>query len=203
MRSKSFYIETEIVNNLYTSGSEWTLTDGTEYIGLYHRYTTGETYTESEWNSKLSKKLIKYIQQPKLVKEYNNLKLIKITSSETPRAYVPTISINDIQTGYITRFFIKKVNELNIIEIDQQQYNDYSTIFDIRLYSVVKIKWFISGNLQDSFENNVMIPGILSKNSKEVVEANSIMPGLIDKLTNLQEYYINSNIQAPTDINTK
>jgi len=203
MRSKSFYIENEIVNNLYTTGSEWTLTDGTEYIGLYHQYTTGETYTEPEWNSKLSKKLIKYVQQPKIVQEYNSLKLIRITSSEMPRAVVPNISISDIQIGYINRFFIKKVNELNIIEIDQQQYNDYSTIFDIRLYSVVKIKWFITGNLQDSYENNVMIPGILSKNSKEVHEANSMMPGIVDKLTNLQEYYINSNIQTPTDINTK
>ena len=49
-RIKLYYDSTEITNNLYTTGSELMTELGTNYIGLYHLYNTGETYTGPIWN---------------------------------------------------------------------------------------------------------------------------------------------------------
>ena len=59
-RLRLHYTPNQITKALYTTGSEWQTESGTEYIGLYHTYTTGEVYSESEWNSKTSIKLIEY-----------------------------------------------------------------------------------------------------------------------------------------------
>ena len=35
-RLKIYYPENQIVRNLTTTGKKWMLSDGTEYVGLYH-----------------------------------------------------------------------------------------------------------------------------------------------------------------------
>ena len=60
MRQKQIYKESEITTDLYTWGEEWQTEDGVEYKGLYHKYTTGEIYTQPVWNELSSKKLVKY-----------------------------------------------------------------------------------------------------------------------------------------------
>ena len=60
MRQKAYYTVDEITNNLYTAGSAWMDESGVEYIGLYHQYSTGETYTQPIWSYNNSVKLIKY-----------------------------------------------------------------------------------------------------------------------------------------------
>jgi hypothetical protein len=203
MRSKPFYNKSEIVNNLYTTGSEWQNAAGIEYIGLYHQYTTGETYTEPIWDSVKSKPLYKIINQPAVVKRYNELSTIRINTQTIPHHVTPNITTQDIQTGYITRFFIKKINESAIIEIDKEQFDNQSSLFDSKMYVSVKLNWWISGNLQDIQQDNVKSPGVLTKNLKEVRVAESRLPGIQSKLNNLQEFYVNDNIQIPIDINSK
>ena len=60
-RRKLYYPDNQIEKNLYTKGKEWmTLEDWKEYIGPYHRYVTGEVFTEGDWNQFASKKLVRY-----------------------------------------------------------------------------------------------------------------------------------------------
>jgi hypothetical protein len=59
-RLKLYYPENQIVRNLYTNGNQYMLETGVVYVGFYHRYSTGEVYTESGWNEFQSKKLIPY-----------------------------------------------------------------------------------------------------------------------------------------------
>ena len=54
------YSKDEIITDLYTIGKELMYEDNTEYIGPYHRYTTGEIYTKTVWDNSQSEKLIQY-----------------------------------------------------------------------------------------------------------------------------------------------
>ena len=201
MRQKSYYTANEITNNLYTPGKEWVLIDGTDYIGLYHKYSTGEVYTSPEWDSKVSKKLTAYIEQPTNNKIYKQLNSVA-TKYKTPSFAAVTITTADVARGFCFRFFIKKINQTNIIEIDELQYNEWlSKNIDTNLYTAVKIMWYITGNVRDVDNNPAIRLGIITKNSAQIKQAESLMPGLRNKLPNLLQYYTDTDFTVPKDIN--
>jgi hypothetical protein len=201
-RIKSYYTTDETMNNLYTFGEEYMTLDRKEYKGPYHRYTTtNEIYTESVWNIRLSKQLIKYVKNNTTVDSYKNLKNIRV-ASQTPNSSAPTINKSVIDSGILTRYFIKKLNEYNVIEIDQQQYNDWiNQKIDRTLYTAVLLTWHITGNLQDTTVNNVYTPGVITKNRQSIITAADQIPELFTYLTNLSEFYIDSTFYIPVDIN--
>lgn len=201
-RIKSYYTTDETINGLYTFGGEYMTLDRKEYKGAYHRYiTTNEIYTESEWNLRLSQKLINYVAEETIVTSYKNLKNIKIPSQH-PITSAPVINKKVINEGSIERYFIKKINESIVIEIDQQQYIDWnSQKIDQTLYIAVSLTWYITGNLQDEIINNVLIPGVTTKNRQSIITASTKIPELITKLSNLTEFYIDGTFYIPTDIN--
>ena len=125
MRDKIYYTVDEITNNLFTPGFEWMLIDNTEYIGLYHTYTTGEVYTKAKFDRNTSKKLIPYrISEPSNEK-YRELKPDIKTAYDTIKPHRASITEKDKKAGFIIRYFIQKVNSLNIQEINKDQYNAY------------------------------------------------------------------------------
>ena len=51
----------QIDKGLHTKGKEWmTADDQVEYVGFYHKYTTGEVYTRKDWDPVYSRKLKRY-----------------------------------------------------------------------------------------------------------------------------------------------
>ena len=204
MRQKSYYTSKEIINNLYTAGAEWQLLNGTEYIGLYHKYTTGEVYTGSTWNPLTSVALTTYTTQPFVKKIYKALKPnIKTAYKLHPNSSQIIISESDRQRGFCFRYFIKKINETTILEIDKQQYDAWvSNNIDTKLYIAVKLTWYISGNIQDIKTGNVISKGVISKNLHELQQADVTVPGMLNKIKNLTEYYSDTDIIVPKDINT-
>jgi hypothetical protein len=61
VRKKIYYSDDQIVKNLFTNGGEFSILDDfSEYVGFYHRYTTGEVFTEPEWNPLKSRRLIRF-----------------------------------------------------------------------------------------------------------------------------------------------
>ena len=201
MRKRLNYTPNQITNNLYTFGKEWTTVDNVEYIGPYHTYTTGETFTESTWNPDKSKKLIAYIEETDAKKVYKQLKTLQ-TSTQSPTPYFPIPTVEDRVAGYITRYFIKKCNDLNIIEIDSNQYTDWTIgRIDNNLYTAVQIKWWITGDIINRTENSVVIYGVTFKNKTAVLQADETMPGIREKLTNYTAYYTDTEFNAPADIN--
>jgi hypothetical protein len=202
MRQKAYYTAAEIQSDLYTSGKEWQFENGTEYIGLYHKYITGEVYTEPVWNNNTSRKLIKYNDQPESVKTYQSINTSIRTKFKSVYEVYSIPTRQDRFNKSYTRYFIKKINEDNIIEIDELQYNDWSTNkIDKNIYTAVTLTWTIAGNPDDVRVDNVTVPGIITKNKNQVDTASRTLPGITNKLSNLLEHYISSNLTIPPDIN--
>lgn len=201
MRIKSYYSANEIVNNLYTTGQELMTTDNVEYVGLYHKYTTGEIYSQPIWNKNKSVKLIKYKEQPEAVIEYNKISDIEI-NYKSFNTYNVVITKENINNGYIDRFIIKRSNDNIFYEVNSDTYDAYtSEDIDPVLYSAVKLKWYITGNINDTQQGNITIPGVQSNNYKELQTAEITVPGISLYFTDLLQYYVDNDNVTPKDIN--
>jgi hypothetical protein len=201
MRQKTYYTVDEITNNLYTIGQEFMTTDNVEYIGLYHRYITGEIFTQPKWNAQTSKQLIQFKQTPAAVKIYNQLNPINIQTI-IPNPVIVQITSADINQGYIIRYFIKRINEQAILEIDNVQYTKYiSNEFDTNMYVATKMYWFISGESDDVYKNGVLVKGVVTKNQTQIKQAEQQVPGLSKLLSNPLQYYTDTDFKVPKDIN--
>ena len=202
MRLKLLYSPDEITNNLYTFGKEWMTTANTEYIGLYHMYATGEVYTEPSWNIKNSIQLIAYEDISSAKYQYTQLKSIN-TSFISPTQYQAENSIIQPNQPQLQRYFIQKKNDLaNIMEIDSTQYEQYATgQIDSNIYTAVKLTWYIAGPIDDILTNNTKQFGIQSKNRQSILNVEKLMPGITTKLSNLLEFYTDTDFVVPRDIN--
>lgn len=201
-RQKVYYTVDEISENLYTSGSEWMLKDGTEYIGLYHKYTTGEIYTNPTWDFFKSKVLIPYKVLAVDNNVYNELKPNIKTEYNSIQTSYPEIGIAERTAGSLTRYFIKRVNSTAIIEINKQQFDDYnSKKIDPNVNIIVSLLWSISGNVDDEFQGNILQKGVKTKNREAIKQAETKITGLSAKLTNLLEFYTDTDFIVPADIN--
>ena len=211
-RLKVYYPLNEITTNLSTIGGEWMLESLKEYKGLYHTYTTGEVYSGKTYNVNTSKKLIPFkIQTPvsKAVITYTSLKPKIKTKYNSIITYNPIITTDDITKGFITRYFIKKINSNIITEINEDQKNDFeSKKIDPNLFIICNIKWVITGPINDVKTGNIVRKSVASQNKKAVVSGNLIMPGLLSRLKNYIELYIGDTLTntialntAPKDIN--
>ena len=203
-RIKTYYTADETTNNLFTTGKEWQTLDGVEYKGAYHRYLTGEIYTGAVWDYRTSQKLIRYestITDNK-DKTYKKLKSELKLKFSTPNVVSISITPQDIQRGYIIRYFFKKYDSANIQETDLKNYNVIiSNAADKKLYTTLTFKWYITGNQQDTYKNGVLVTGIISKNSKIISQANQKLKGISNLLTNPLQYYTDTEFIQPTDIN--
>jgi hypothetical protein len=200
-RLKLKYSVNEITNNLYTFGKEWMTENDVEYIGLYHTYTTSEVYTRPVWDEQLSVKLVAYTDIATSIYKYNKLKPnIKAThTSIQPHQVI--VSAAEYKTGYITRYFAKKRNENLIIEVNASQYADWdSGKIDNVLYDMTQIKWQVSGNIDDTV-GVVNTIGVKTKNKQVVQLAEKKLPGISLKLSNYTQYYADTIVVVPKDIN--
>jgi hypothetical protein len=201
MRIKSYYSANEIVNNLYTSGQELMTTDNVEYVGLYHKYTTGEIYSQPTWEKNKSVKLIKYKDQPESVIEYNKISDIEI-DYKSFNTYNVAITKENINNGYVDRFIIKRANDNVFYEVNSDTYDMYTREdIDPVLYLAVKFKWYITGNINDMRQGNILIPGVPSNNYKELQTAEKTVPNITSYLKDLLQYYVDNDNVTPKDIN--
>ena len=201
MRIKSYYSANEIVTNLYTSDQELMTTDNVEYVGLYHKYTTGEAYSQPTWDKNKSVKLIKYKDQPESVIEYNKISDIEI-DYKSFNTYNVAITKENINKGYIDRFIIKRANDNLFYEVNSDTYDIYTNEdIDPILYLAVKFKWYITGNINDVRQGNILIPGVPSNNYKELQTAEKTVPNITSYLTDLLQYYVDNDNVTPKDIN--
>jgi hypothetical protein len=187
-RIKLKYELSDIKTDLYTFGKEWTTEDGQEYIGLYHQYvSTSETYTGANWDKNISKKLIKFIENAD-INLYKKLNKVKVTF-QTPYPERPTIPEDAQKRGFFKRYFLKKFNENQVIEISEKQYDAYqSKKIDNNAYTASTIDWYITGNASQ-------------QNSKNIAIASKQIPQLRSLLTDLLQFYTDTDFNVPADIN--
>jgi hypothetical protein len=200
-RKKLYYSADEVTNNQYTSGSLLMTELGTEYVGLYHSYITEETYSGATWNPITSVKLIPFVKPNATLNVYKTLKSLDIKTASI-QTYNPTISTADRNTGYITRYFLKKLNENLFIEVSAETWKQWQTNkIDINVYDGIEVQWFITGPIEDTDVNGIQLPGIMSKNKKQIQAAEFECPGISKKLTNPLQYYTDNDFVVPRDIN--
>jgi hypothetical protein len=205
-RLKIYYPENQIQRNLYTSGKVWMLEDGTEFIGYYHTYTSGEVYTERSWNPARSQKLIPYktITNASMDTVYQSITSERVETFISPRSYFPIPKDSDYKAGFISRYFVQKNNDVNsIIEINKGQFDSITTSgvgINGNLYKGIKIDWKLTGPRFDITTGMNTVYGVSSTNRRLVVLATIDMPGIDNVLTDYAELSI---YWPPTPVNIK
>ena len=202
MRLKSYYTPEEITTNLFTNGKEWQTDDGVEYRGSYHRYITKEVYTGAVWNAKTSKRLKPYISEITRDLTYTSLKTRLRTKFIMPWQVTPVITPEDRAAGNINRYFIKKINDAAIFEIDKTQFDAHANnIIDSNMFYTTKLIWYITGAVNDETAGAVVKQGVRSKNLTQIAYANQAMPGLSTVLTDPLQFYTDNDYKVPPSIN--
>ena len=203
MRQKAYYTNSDTENNLYTTGNKYMLSDTTEYKGLYHKYkSTNEIYTEAKWSPLKSKPLIPFKETSAIVMLYKTLNPDIKTEYNGPTNHRVKISFEDRKNGVIDRYFLQKVNEPKIIEISKQTFEDFAALkVDPNLYKTAKLKWHITGQIEDSQNGSLVTFGVKTKNKQAIKEANKNLQRLDVKLRNLAEFFSDTTFNVPDDIN--
>ncbi len=169
-----YYPKNRIKENLYTRGGEYKLSSkDEEYVGYYHKLYTGELYTGSTALDTPNIQLIplKETNKPESISSYTLYNL----NSETNKKYLKQKNINinrrrnlpisyyvklneeDYSRGEITRYFLKKRNELLYIEVNKNTFKNITEknknwVWEI--YIPFEIKWVITGNKNEVFRKN-------------------------------------------------
>ena len=123
-----------------------------------------------------------------MIDNYKKLKNIKIRN-KTPKAFFPKPNEFNYQKGFIERYFIqmRATPGSPIIEINADTYYQYQS--DI-YYSVVGIKWKITGELEDKYtENGEYVPSVHTVNSLIIKEAEKVLPELNLYLVNTKQFH--------------
>lgn len=195
------YAKDEIITDQYTYGNELMYEDTIQYIGPYHRYTTGETYTGPIWDESTSKKLVEYQDTTSLLYRYKQLNTIRINSNSFTN-YLVELKYNDYIIGHIDRYFIKKLNDGVITEISKLTYDEYNgSKIDQNLYKVINVKWVIAGPPETIIINGITKIGVDEQNRSTLITAERKLPGIATKLNNLLEFYTDTDYKVPADIN--
>jgi hypothetical protein len=190
VRKKIYYSDDQIVKNLFTNGGEFSILDDfSEYVGFYHRYTTGEVFTEPEWNPLKSRRLIRYRRLEEQQKRYYDIKLFnkpyaskptvkrkKSTNTDeyfrysAPRPVKRKLTQKEIDDGKTYRYFVTKRNERERVffEIPTSQAETYfsdSRGINQFLYEMITIPWKVDGPEYDIYENGILkMPGVIDSN---------------------------------------
>jgi len=174
-------------NISYTEGYDYMFLSGQNYVGYYHTYNNN-IYSNKihdansnilyEYNNDVN--YIKYLQLKPTITTHN---LITYTPQPTPEDYVKQ---------FITRYFIKKRNDVQIYEVDKNEYgklNNKKTGVSKFYYNSVELEWKITGVISDVYVNNILTEhGIEDTNKRTVKMKNSEMDGLILHFTNYLEF---------------
>lgn len=178
-----YFPKSQIKENLYTSGGEFVLArSGKEYIGKYFSTSTGKFYTgkntQDKPNNELRKTLFSTNDDVNLEAEPTNYyvydtsyyKAKNISSQgkgpRSPIQSIPEPTEKDYKNGSFFRYFVKKTNESQFIEIDKKEYTNFSQKNPIviwNLYTPIKLNWQLEGKREEVYLANKNIVSILEK----------------------------------------
>lgn len=119
------------------------------------------------------------------VDKYKQLTAVNIPATfARARLFAPTD--DQYSLPFVRRYFAKKINDNEIIEVDGENYKMLSGL----IYTLLSIKWKISGSVNTVTQNNIVTSeGVVEFNSQQVRTAEKTMPGISKRLPNLLEGY--------------
>lgn len=106
----------------------------------------------------------------------------------TPTPVPVIITQSDVRTGYVTRYFVRLVNDKNfVVEIDK---NQYENLKENPRFLTVKLQWKIVGKKETlKLRSGVNIFGVEDINRIEVANVDLTFEGLRRYITNYLEYW--------------
>jgi hypothetical protein len=162
------------------------LPDGVRYQGVYYfvndQYLTTPTLTSTTVVLSPTKPASLNTETYDSLKGGNRRNLYV-----SPKRFIPTITPDDINTGYIQRYFVTKRNEPNVFEeLSKQQYDKYSIVNQLAInanqWKRFELRWAIAGEVET----------VKQRNRKTIVvyEREDNLPGLSKFLFKLDEFYL-------------
>lgn len=107
--------------------------------------------------------------------------------------YFPTVTPEDAQRGFITRYFARQANHPTgfILEISK---DDYDRLKLNSVYKLVTMPWRISGAIDDMVNTTIgasvrMVTGAKTANRLALDMAEEEMPGMKDRIRNLLQLF--------------
>lgn len=108
---------------------------------------------------------------------------------KTPVPKLPIVTQQDVKNKYITRYFVRLVNDKDyIVEVDKTQYQNFKE--NIR-FLTTEIKWKIVGKKEtDKLNTGINIHGVEDQNRITVADADLTFGGLSRYIMNYLEYWV-------------
>jgi len=118
--------------------------------------------------------------------QYQNIGGIDMSYQTYPNYYKPFPSLKDYLKGYINRYFVQKINDLTITEVNKEKYNSISKNY----YNKLVIQWIIFGPKNNLYNNKILDrKGVQEQNIQTLVENEKLMLGLKIYLNNPLEFW--------------
>ncbi len=118
--------------------------------------------------------------------QYQNIGGIDMSYETYPNYYKPFPSLKDYLKGYINRYFVQKINDLTITEVNKEKYNSISKNY----YNKLVIQWIIFGPKNNLYNNKILDrKGVQEQNIQTLVENEKLMKGLKIYLNNPLEFW--------------
>ena len=103
-----------------------------------------------------------------------------------PNYYKPFPSLKDYSKGYINRYFVQKINDLTITEVNKEKYNSISKNY----FNKLVIQWIIFGPKNSLYNNKILDrKGVQEQNIQTLVENEKSMKGIKNYLNNPLEFW--------------
>lgn len=118
----------------------------------------------------------------------NSIRL-KLILEPIPQKVKPIVIQQDVLDGYIIRYFVRQVNDINyIVEVDEQQYTKFKSN---PRFIVTKFKWKIVGKKETVYlDVGVNIYGVEDMNRIEVANKDLTFGGLKRYISDYLEYWV-------------
>jgi hypothetical protein len=191
-----YYPKSQITPNLYTNGNEFVLSTTQEvYSGFYYKVSTGKFYTGRNQDDKPNVELLPLITSQTIstptqenfqsnyitttsIFDANNETYLNIKSQQPTSKFIPTYlpetpTQQDYQVGEFRRYFCKKTNQIQYIEINQEQFDQLvakDPQIEFSLYLPFFIDWQLTGDEQQVARVN--------KNSVDLISFQQKLPNL-------------------------
>ena len=185
-----YFPKSQVKTNLYTNGGEYSFVGSTDpYKGYYYQTSNGKYFSGRTPNESPSVELIKIpikilppnLDEPEtilgIIIPLGNLPVDDYYSIENgyanstrlnfnqqapspPKQSYPVLTENDYKLGEFQRYFLKKGNETQFLEISLEDYRKYvSQDRDVmfELYVPIQINWILTGEKEQVYKVNQSI----------------------------------------------
>lgn len=103
-----------------------------------------------------------------------------------PATYIPTITQDDYDRGYIDRFFVARINYFDIIETSYKEYNITNTSYFIK----TKIDWKITGPEFNTYIGKTLQEtGVVNYNNLRIRDVQVYIPNIAIILNNPKQFW--------------